>query len=124
MQVKDMGNVERAALEVLLMRRESLWVGGSSLTSLFEKRRPQRSAPSALKRPTALDVESYYNNQNLQSSALLQLKTNHCSLLRKAVGRETGGVLICTGAAGFFRDQRGARRRERGGFSSTSLKTL
>lgn len=97
-------------------------VGELFSASLFKKRRPQRVAPSALKMPAALNAKSYYNNQNLQSAALLQLKNNQCSLLRKAVGRETGGVLICTGAAGFFRDQR--RAGEGGSFSSTSPETL
>lgn len=104
MVVKDMRNVERGALEMLLMRRESLWVGGS---------RVKETTASGSFSPAALNAESYYNNQNLQSSAPLQLKNNHCSLLRKAVGRETGGVLICTGAAGFFRDRRRAGERER-----------
>lgn len=102
MVVKDMRNVERGALEMLLMRRESLWVGGSR----------EKETASGSFSPVALNAESYYNNQNLQSSAPLQLKNNHCSLLRKAVGRETGGVLICTGAAGFFRDRRRAGERE------------
>lgn len=80
--------------------------GGELFGIGCEKKHPQRAAPSALKRPAAFDMESYYNNQTLQSSAPLQLKNNHCSLLIEKDGVDRWLAYLHRGE--FFRDQRRA----------------